>query len=90
MKVSLMRIEGKNTQGSLSAKQLLEYVGFGNLRPRSGQVLTLDSFKNLVSVNRDVLRRGDADLHVAWTHTENGDLDLIPDDQALTFLPREY
>jgi hypothetical protein len=59
------------------------------LRLSGGEVLTPNGFINLVTMDRNVARRLNADLHISGTNVEYRNFDVISNDKAFIFLSRK-
>jgi hypothetical protein len=71
-------------------QKLFEDVYLGNVRLGGGEVFTLDGLVDLVTVNRYIARRPDADFHASGADTEYRDFYVIAYDKAFIFLSCKY
>jgi hypothetical protein len=89
VEVRLMGVEGKNAQGIRLSQELLEKISLRDLRFGGGLVFPLNGFEDLVPVNGDMPGCGNAYFDVSSSQAQDGNLYLIPDDEAFTLFARE-
>lgn len=71
------------------SQKLFEQIRFGDLRLGCSEIFPLDGFVDLVSMDRNIARRGDADFYIAGTDAEYRDLDLVADNKTFIFFSRK-
>jgi hypothetical protein len=78
-----MRIERKDAQGIRLSQELFKQVHFGNLRFGGGQIFSFDGFVHLMSMDRNMARRGDSDFDVAGSNAEYRHFYFIANNETL-------
>jgi hypothetical protein len=84
-----VRIERKDAQIFWLSQELFENVNFGNLRFGRCEVFALDRFINLVPVDRNMARRGNADFYAAGSYVEDRNFNFVSYNEAFIFFSCE-
>ena len=80
----------RGRQDESGPQKFFEDVYSGNVRLGGGEVFTLDGLVDLVTVDRDIARRPDADFHASCADTKYRDFYFVANDKALIFLSCKY
>jgi len=82
-------------RGSAGADELLRFAAADvpyvfRFEPAGAKVLALDRFVDFLAVDRDLRRRIDAEADLVAANVDDGDNDVITDNDAFVALSRQY